>query len=293
MKRMIYAALAAVLMISACDSYHPYYDGQQFRIYHYDYGVIEADGVNMDVPIVDKDEYVIEIYGGKGENHRVEVEDPDYMGYKYKEAEVNGGPFGDGIQPATIILQPRKLGDTSITISDEDTGESIRVYLHIIKAYSMMEIFQTKNSLETGTVLAFEYASEGETLKMCRITEEGMRPEYVCDAKCRFLDRDTTFVMELTYPADENEQPDPQGTETVKRFLAEFENGHGAYGAYSMLRYMNLDYIPVQTKDVHIEDDYYEKFRFIDVTEDEHPDPESPDTKIFYATSATLETWIE
>ena len=56
---------------------------------------------------------------------------------------------------------------------------------------------------------------------------------------------------------------------------------------------MNLDYIPVQTKDVHIEDDYYEKFRFIDVTEDEHPDPESPDTKIFYATSATLEPWIE
>ena len=48
MKRMIYAALAAVLMISACDSYHPYYDGQQFRIYHYDYGVIEADGVNME-----------------------------------------------------------------------------------------------------------------------------------------------------------------------------------------------------------------------------------------------------
>ena len=157
----------------------------------------------------------------------------------------------------------------------------------------MMKVFNTKNSLEAGTVLAFEYASEGETLKMCRITEEGMRPEYVCDAKCRFLDRDTTFVMELTYPADENEQPDPQGTETVKRFLAEFENGHGAYGAYSMLRYMNLDYIPVQTKDVHIEDDYYEKFRFIDVTEDEYPDPESPDTKIFYATSATLEPWIE
>ena len=293
MRRIIYIVTAAVLMASACNSYHPYYDGQKFRIYQQDCGVIETDGTHLYVPIVNTDLFTIEIYGGKGSNHKVDVEDPEFLGYTYRQAEVSGGPFGDGIQPATVILEPQKLGDTALTISDEDTGESIHLYIHIIKAYSMMKVFNTKNSLEAGTVLAFEYASEGETLKMCRITEEGMRPEYVCDAKCRFLDRDTTFVMELTYPADENEQPDPQGTETVKRFLAEFENGHGAYGAYSMLRYMNLDYIPVQTKDVHIEDDYYEKFSFIDVTEDEHPDPESPDTKIFYATSATLEPWIE
>ena len=56
---------------------------------------------------------------------------------------------------------------------------------------------------------------------------------------------------------------------------------------------MNLDFLPVQTKAVYIEDDYNERFRFIDITENEFPDPESPDTKIFYATSANLEPWTE
>ena len=41
------------------------------------------------------------------------------------------------------------------------------------------------------------------------------------------------------------------------------------------------------------ETEYDAEFRFIDVTDDESPDPESSDTRIFYAKSAKLEPWIE
>ena len=62
------------------------------------------------------------------------------------------------------------------------------------------------------------------------------------------------------------------------------------------MRIMNLDYLSLQTravKDYMEETEYDAEFRFIDVTDDESPDPESSDTRIFYAKSAKLEPWIE
>lgn len=46
-----------------------------------------------------------------------------------------------------------------------------------------------------------------------------------------------------------------------------------------------------------VKDDFYEHeydtdFRFVDVTDDEMPDLESPDTKMFYVRSARLEPWL-
>ena len=73
MKRFIYSTIAAMLMLCGCE-YHPYYDGQPLRIYNYEYGVIEADGVHINVPIVSRREFEISIYGGKGKNHNVAVD---------------------------------------------------------------------------------------------------------------------------------------------------------------------------------------------------------------------------
>ena len=39
--------------------------------------------------------------------------------------------------------------------------------------------------------------------------------------------------------------------------------------------------------------EYNYRFRFIDITENENPDLLSPESKIFYANSATLQPWIE
>lgn len=291
MKRSIYAAIAALMMLAACE-YHPYYDGQVLRIYQADHGLIEADGVHLNVPIVSSKPFELEIYGGKGKHHKVTVSDPDFLGYTYKESNVEVF-LGEGVVPATLTLKPQQLGDTSITIRDEDTGESISIYIHIVKAFSMLEIYESRNSIAKGIMLAFEYASGSDVMKICRKDGDTGDVTYLMDARFRFVDHDSTVIFELTYLADVNGQPDAGGNEIVRRFLVEFDEG-GVYGSASaMMHLMNLDHIPVQTRDVGPEiDEYLTQFRFVDITDNESPDVDSPDTKIFYATSARLTPWI-
>ena len=101
------------------------------------------------------------------------------------------------------------------------------------------------------------------------------------------------MALELSYTADSEGEPDASGTETVKRFLVEFQEG-GVYGsARGMLNVMNMNEMVLHTRGYmpEFEYEYNQKFRFIDITDNENPDMESPDTRIFYASSARLQPW--
>ena len=292
MRKFIYMAIAVLLMATGCE-YHPYYDGQKLRVYNMEHGVIEADGTHLYVPIVGRYDFEIEIYGGAGKNHKVTLADQEYLRYTYKEADVDNGFLGEGIYPATLTLEPLQLGDTSMTIADEDTGESIQLYVHIIEAFNMMEISDSRGSLAAGTVLAFDYASDSDLLRFARKDKETGAMELIVEGRFRFLDYDSTVALELSYPADSEGQPDASGTETVKRFLVEFQEG-GVYGsARGMLNVMNMNEMVLHTRGYmpEFEYEYNQKFRFIDITDNERPDMESPDTRIFYASSARLQPW--
>ena len=294
MKRYIYAALAVLMMLSGCE-YHPYYDGQLMRVYQSRYGLIEESGVHLNVPIADRHPYQLEIYGGKGRNHKVTVSDPDVLGCTYKEASVETF-LGQDIVPATLTLKPHRLGDATVEITDEDTGETILLELHVVNVFNMVEVSDSQNSLEPGIVLAFGYPSASDIIKICRRNAEDGGLEYLMDAKCRFYESETGLEMDLVYLADEEGQPDAHGSEINKRFVVEFADGYSYGGPGYLLRIMNLDYMALQiraVKDYMEETEYDAEFRFIDVTDDESPDPESSDTRIFYAKSAKLEPWIE
>lgn len=294
MKRYILAAIAVLMILSGCE-YHPYYDGQILRVYQTKYGLIETDGAHLYVPIESSRPYVLEIYGGKGKNHKVTVSDPELLAFIYRGASVDTF-LGEGVEPANLTLQPRQLGDTTMEILDEDTEESISINLHIVKAYNMMEVHHSQNSLAIGTVIAFDYPAPSEDIKMCRKNLENGDLEYLFDAKCRFHDCDTTVMMELTYLADEFEQPDINGSEITKKFLVQNEEGYVTGEPYYTLDMMNLHYMTIHTRAVKDDYDRFEhnyRFRFIDITENENPDLLSPDSKIFYAKSATLQPWIE
>ena len=294
MRKIVYMAIAVLLMAAGCE-YHPYYDGQKLRVYNRDHGVIETDGTHLYVPIVDRHAFEIEIYGGAGKHHKVTLADQEYFRYTYREADVDNGFLGEGVYPATLTLEPLQLGDTSMTIADEDTGESIQLYVHIIEAFNMIEIFDSHGSLAAGNVLAFDYVSGSDLVKIARKDQETGAMELIVEGRFRFLDYDSTVALELSYPADSEGQPDASGAETVKRFLVEFQEG-GVYGsARGMLHLMNLNDVMLHTR-LYMPDyefEYNEKFRFVDITDNENPDMESPDTRIFYAFSAKLQPWAE
>lgn len=285
-----------MLMVCGCQ-YHPFYDGQPLRLYATDHGIIdysdqslmEPGNNHIYVPIVSRREFKIEIYGGKGKNHKVMVENPEYFSYIYEKAAIEGGLMGDGVVPATITIEPHKLGDTAMTITDEDTKESITVIVHVIKTFSVIEVDETQNSLPVGTCLAFEYAIKSDVVKICRKSEQTNDLEYLYDAHFRFLQDDKVLEFELTYLADQNGAPDVNGSEVIRRFLVEYEAYEGFESAYGTIHLMNLEYLPVQTRGyIDMSDyEYRENFRFIDITDNPNPDPESPETKIFYAESAS------
>ena len=289
MKKTIYILLAVMLLVCGCE-YHPYYDGQKFRIYNRNCGLIEEDGCHLYVPIVDTRDYTITIYGGKGKKHLITVDDPQYLGYTYEEANVEATLWGEGIVPATITIEPKEIGETSMRILDEDTGESIQVYLHVVKSYSMLVIKWSENSLEEGLVLAFEFLSNGDVVKICRKDPETGRIEYMMDAKFRFLDYKQTVALELTYKADAEGQPDVDGVETVKLFRVQEEDGQESY-SWQMLQWMNLNYLPV-TRGYYKEPDYqyYMTFRFVDITDGDISEQDPYNLKCFYAESAYLDT---
>lgn len=271
-----------MLFLSGCD-YHPYHDGQKFRIYNSRYGMIETDGTHMYVPIVTPKDFVIEVYGGKGKKHNVVVDDPQYVSYTYEKADVEGGLFGDGIIPTKLIINPLELGDTSILISDEDTGESIQVFIHVIRAYSTMEVLETQNSLEKGIVFAFEYESPSDVVKICRMNEETYNIEFMYDARFRFLDYDSTVAFELTYLADADGQPSADGEETVKLFMVQFYEGGDFGDAYEMLRLINLGHLPITRAAMpDWEYEYYEWLKFVEITDD------GTTNDFFYTRSAQL-----
>lgn len=294
MKRMIYAVLAAMMILSGCE-YHPYYDGQPFRIYNVDCGLLESDGAHAYVPIVSAYPYVLEFYGGEGKNHSVEVADPDILGYTYREKDLQNN-FIDGTEliSAGVILHPKQIGETSVTVTDQDTKESIQIYVHVCEAYKVMEVYEGGETFETGTIFAFSYLSDSNDAKICRGSTEKL--EIIAEARYEFFSMDDILYLELFYPADPEGRPSSDGTEIRKLYQVRFERG-GTYSAWVMMDMLNLgeyQLLTRATKDPDlVPDNYYVDFAFVDVTDVDEPSmDESIGDDVFYARSTKLIPWI-
>ena len=168
MKRFIYVALAAMLFFSGCE-YHPFYDGQALCLNYYDYGKIDSDGQHLYLPLESELPFEIEIYGGKGKKHRIEIADPSVFAYTYTESSVEKAAFDYAyIDPAMITLMPLKKGETSLTVTDEDTAESITVHIHFCDTWNALEVKGGKSVFAKGTVFAFAYGGKNDVVKICR-----------------------------------------------------------------------------------------------------------------------------
>ena len=265
MKRFIYAVLTALMILSGCNKYHPYYDGQEFCILDsYSGTLIKEDGGYVSVTLQREyeDMFVVEFYGGKGKNHTVTVADPEFLDYRYEKGDVKTPPFDYEINPAKIILLPKKLGDTSISVTDEDTGESIRFHVHIGNAYRALSVNYGQPVFNSQTLLAFKCDGNDDVLEICE--RNGRYIVHVVSGKYSFVDIGGFLYFEMTYPADEEGRPVSGGVDTFRRYQVQFAEG-GATDPVDMMWYLNLSELHVQTKET-VPDMYMTYFRFVDVT---------------------------
>ena len=295
MKRFIYAAIAVTIILTGCE-YHPFYDGQAFGVYAPNVGLIRTDGTTINVPIVDRSPYVLEFYGGMGKNHNIIVADPDCLDYVYEESDVVSSVGDTDIVPASITLQPKKKADTSITIEDIDTGESITINVSIKDSYKAAEVMTGNDTFRTRTLFVFDYFGSDDIVKICRHASQLGHIEHIVDGRYEFVvEPDELYgdvlYFEITYPADETGKPSAAGVETFKRYLVGYEGG--GYGSADwQMELLNLIGFRMTTKMSDPSYEYNAVLRFVDVTGmEDYVIDENFDGDHFMLRSAQLFLW--
>lgn len=276
MKKYIYAFIAAMMMLSGCEEYHPFYDGQEFCIEDGVTGLlIEKDGEHIYMPLpYDPDRpYMIECYGGKGKNYTITVSDPECLDYELEISDVETPPFNWDVIPTKITLLPKKIGDVSLTVKDDDTGESYQINVHVCEAYHALELDYDNEAIFGGqVVLAFRYDGTDDVLHFCKGHAYSYDLEPFAEGKYSFVTIGGMLYFEMTYQADEDGLPAAEGTETFRRLQVQY--GYGSMDDPEvLLMHMNLSGFPVATKETAvIQPDFYSySFRFVDVTDMEMP----------------------
>lgn len=290
MKKTLYAVLAAIIILSGCE-YHPYYDGQKFRVYNSLYGFIRSDSQVIAIPVEGGIPYFLSLYGGYGRHHSVEVSDPEILGYSYDKGFVKPVPFDyPDIETANVTLLPARLGQTSVRVSDEDTGESEMIKIKVCESYHALEINNDNSPFEEGTFFAFRYGGVDNVLRICKGDIAAMDYKHIADGTYRFVEYNGVLSLEITYPADENGCPDPVGQDTFRKYLVQAYYG-GTYGDNSlMMEYLNLSKLSVATRASFDEMDVYynNSFRVVDITDGTNPE----NAEHFYMSSATIIPWV-
>lgn len=272
MKRHIYAALAAMMILIGCEEYHPYYDGQAFCINDAMTGIVmENDGEHVYVPLQYDEFYEIECYGGKGKNYTVTVSDPECLDYSLEVGSVETPLFDWDVIPTRITLTPKMTGDVSLTVRDDDTGESIQMNVHIRDAYHAISLDYSPGSIFDATdVLAFTYGGKDDMLHFCKGSVFNYDVEPFAQGKYSFVTNNGFLYLEMTFLADDEGKPAENGVETFRRYQVQRSWGWTDDPA-TLLIYMNLSDLQVKTRELVVPDNHYYYFILVDVTDMDLP----------------------
>lgn len=286
MKRMIFAALTALIISAGCE-YHPFYDGQDFCIYNGACGLLKSDGGHAYVPVKGERAFVLDIYGGKGKSHSITVADPEVLGYSYVRSDVKTTIGDSEVICASITIIPKKVGETSINVTDDDTGESISISITICEAYKAFEVCESGSVFDKGSVFAFRYPYEDNVISIGAGSVTSNDIDYIADGTYTFFEKDQHLFFEIVYPASESGRPAAEGELTKKTYLIFPVNGY-YYGAYSVMQMLNLsDYELLTRSSDEVEQTYHVRFKFMEHDPD-IPVTDSLDGEAFSAYSARI-----
>lgn len=130
-------------------------------------------GRNKEMQIVDENNIEIEmtyatmlggggfnIIGGKGKNHRIEVVDEDILTATYCQ---KGVVYPEKwTMPATVSIQPKKIGETTVIVTDTDTDETKMVKVKVVYNYQTLTIRDSSvEGLMDGMQICFLNEGEG------------------------------------------------------------------------------------------------------------------------------------
>lgn len=106
----------------------------------------------------------LEIVGGIGSNHVIEVEDESVLTAEYFHRGASGSVLWlDTTIPARVHLTPLKFGSTTVSITDTDIDKTIHVQVDVVNEYEALTIRESNvEGLEEGRKIAFSIDDTNE-----------------------------------------------------------------------------------------------------------------------------------
>ena len=98
----------------------------------------------------------LSIVGGMGDNHTIEVQDESILTAHYNGRGAGHSHIPTETLPASVVLLPHKLGSTVVSITDNDTDETLHVQIDVVHQYIGLTVSEsTADELEDGTMILF------------------------------------------------------------------------------------------------------------------------------------------
>lgn len=103
----------------------------------------------------------LNIVGGMGNNHIVEVEDESVLTASYSHRGAGDSYFLTVTYPAAVNIEPKKSGSTTVSITDSDIDKTIHVLVKVVDEYAALTIMDSNvEGMEDGMMLAFSMGDD-------------------------------------------------------------------------------------------------------------------------------------
>lgn len=98
----------------------------------------------------------LSIVGGIGDHHTVEVQDESIVTAYYNSRGTGHSHIPTETLPASVVLLPHKLGSTVVSITDNDTDETLHVQVDVVHQYIGLTVSEsTADDLQNGSMILF------------------------------------------------------------------------------------------------------------------------------------------
>lgn len=104
------------------------------------------------------------IVGGVGENYVIEVEDTSVVDYFYNRKCESKFIFKTyKVDPTEIYISSKKVGSTTISVTDTDAGQTLHIPVHVSDTYAALTILESNvGGYEENMFLAFRIEEDND-----------------------------------------------------------------------------------------------------------------------------------
>lgn len=172
----------------------------------------------------------LSIVGGMGDNHTVEVQDESILTAHYNGRGAGHSHIPTETLPASVVLLPHKLGSTVVSITDNDTDETLHVQIDVVHQYIGLTVSEsTAEELEDGTMILFLQDRDVNEYRI--VSRNGKEYETLAKGEYHFEEPREDISDTYINPGDVRMTLKDENGETVWK-ITDADNNKNAFHGY-------------------------------------------------------------